>query len=149
MKQLFVDILTKMTPNSIGPADIQYSFKNGDKTIYIDIDWRYVNPNNVPKLEFTLPFTYTSSDYSWEANNICTRKIYTLRINGCLYWMDFNPVEICEIDRLIYNIFSNYQTNNIQAIQHYLNADTQTDPKTTEQKFEAAQERVAEDNGNE
>ena len=55
MKQLFVDILTKMTPNFIGPTEIQYSIKNGDKTIYIDIDWRYVNPNNVPKLEFTLP----------------------------------------------------------------------------------------------
>ena len=57
--------------------------------------------------------------------------------------MDFNPVEVCEIDRLIYNVFSNYQTSQIQAIQHYLNADTQADPKTTEQKFEEAQEAVA------
>ena len=143
MKQLFVDILTKMTPNSIGPTDIQYSIKNGDKTIYIDIDWRYVNPNNVPKLEFTLPFTQAFTDYNWEVNNTCTKKVYILRINNCVYWMDFNPVEVCEIDRLIYNIFANYQTSQIQAIQHYLNADTQTDPKTTEQKFEEAQEAVA------
>ena len=85
--------------------------------------------------------------YSWKTNDTYTKKVYTLRINNCLYWMDFNPVEICEIDRLIYNIFSNYQTSQIQAIQHYLNADTQADPKTTEQKFEAAQEKVAEDNG--
>ena len=35
MKQLFVDILTKMTPNYIGPTGIQYSIKNGDKTINI------------------------------------------------------------------------------------------------------------------
>lgn len=143
MKQLFVDILTKMTPNAIGPSDIQYSFKNGDKTIYIYIDWRYVNPNNVPKLEFTLPFTHGYVDYSWNQSSTFSQKIYVLRINGCIYWMDFNPVEICEIDRLIYNIFSNYQTSQIQAIQHYLNADTQADPKTTEQKFEEAQEAVA------
>lgn len=143
MKQLFVDILTKMTPNSIGPTEIQYSIKNGDKTIYIDIDWRYVNPNNVPKLEFTLPFTNGFTDYCWKANNTCTQKIYTLRINNCLYWMDFNPVEICEIDRIIYNIFSNYQTDQIKVIQNFLNADTQVDPKTTEQKFEEAQEAVA------
>ena len=143
MKQLFVDILTKMTPSSIRRTSIHYSIKNGDKTIYIDIDWRYVNPNNIPKLEFALPFTYTFDDYSWEANNTCTKKVYTLRINNCIYWMDFNPVEICEIDRIIYNIFSNYQTSQIQAIQNYLNADTQSDPKTTEQKFEEAQEAVA------
>lgn len=143
MKQLFVDILTKMTPNYIGSTSIQYSIKNGDKTICIDIDWRHVNPNNVPKLEFVLPFTHGFTDYSWEANNTCTRKIYTLRINSCLYWMDFNPVEVCEIDRLIYNIFSNYQTSQIQAIQHYLNVEPQSDPKTTEQKFEEAQEAVA------
>lgn len=148
MKQLFVDILTKMTPNSIGPNDIQYSIKNGDKTIYIDIDWRYVNPNNVPSLEFTLPFTHTFTDYSWKANDTYTRKVYTLRINDCLYWIDFNPVEVCEIDRIIYNIFSNYQANNIKFIQNYLNIDNQNDPKTTEQMFEAAQEKVAEDNGN-
>lgn len=143
MKQLFVDILTKMTPNSIGPNDIRYSIKNGENTIYIDIDWRYVNPNNVPKLEFTLPFTHMFIDYSWEANDTCTKKVYTLRINDCLYWMDFNPVEICEIDRIVYNIFANYQTSKIQAIQHYLNLDNQNDPKTTEQKFEEAQEAVA------
>ena len=143
MKQLFVDILTKMTPNYIGPTGIQYSIKNGDKTINIDIDWRYVDPNNVPKLEFTLPFTHGFANYSWKANDIRTQKVYTLRINNCSYWMDFNPVEICEIDRIIYNIFSNYQTSQIQTIQNFLNADTQADPKTTEQKFEEAQEAVA------
>lgn len=143
MKQLFVDILTKMTPVSICPTGIQYSIKNGENTIYIDIDCRYVNPNNVPKLEFTLPFTHPFTDYSWEANNTCTKKVYILRISDCTYWMDFNPVEICEIDRIIYNIFSNYQTSKIQAIQHYLNLDNQNDPKTTEQKFEEAQEAVA------
>ena len=143
MKQLFVDILTKMTPNSIGPTEIQYSIKNGDKTIYIDIDWRYVNPNNIPKLEFTLPFTHGFADYRWNPDDTYTQKVYTLRINSCLYWMDFNPVEICEIDRLIYNIFANYQTSQIQTIQHYLNIEPQTDPKTTEQKFEEAQEAVA------
>lgn len=143
MKQLFVNILTKMTPNSIGPTGIQYSIKDGDKTIYIDIDWRYVNPNKVPKLEFTLPFTHMFNDYKWNANDTYTRKVYTLCINSCLYWIDFNPVEVCEIDRLIYNIFSNYQTSQIQAIQHYLNVEPQSDPKTTEQKFEEAQEAVA------
>lgn len=143
MKQLFVDILTKMTPNSISSNEINYSIKNGEKTIYIDIDWRYVNSNDIPKLEFILPFTNTCPNYSREANNICTKKVYTLRINNCLYWMDFNPVEICEIDRIVYNIFANYQTSKIQAIQHYLNLDNQNDPKTTEQKFEEAQEAVA------
>lgn len=143
MKQLFVNILTKMTPNSIAPTEIQYSIKDGDKTIYIDIDWRYVNPNKVPKLEFTLPFTHMFNDYSWEANNTCTQKVYTLRINDCLYWMDFNPVEVCEIDRIIYNIFSNNQADKIKAIQNYFNIESQSDPKTTEQKFEEAQEAVA------
>lgn len=143
MKQLFVDILTKLTPNSIGPTEIQYSFKNGDKTIYIDIDWRYVNPNNTPKLEFRLPFTHGFTDYHWEPSINYSQKIYTLRINSCLYWMDFNPVEICEIDRIIYNIFSNFQANIIKSIQNYLNADTQADLKTTEQKFEEAQEAIA------
>lgn len=143
MKQLFVDILTKMTPNSIDLNNIQYSIKNGEKTIYINIDCRYVNPNNVPKLEFVLPFTNMFMDFRWNINDTYTQKIYTLRINDCLYWMDFNPVEICEIDRIIYNIFSNYQASNIQAINHYLNADTQADPKTTEQKFEDAQEAIA------
>lgn len=143
MKQLFVDILTKMTPVSICPTGIQYSIKNGENTIDIDIDWRYVNPNNVPKLEFTLPFTLTFTDYSWEANNTFTKKVYILRISDCTYWMDFNPVEICEIDRIVYNIFANYQTSKIQAIQHYLNLDNQNDSKTTEQKFEEAQEAVA------
>lgn len=143
MKQLFVDILTKMTPNFIGPTGIQYSFKNGDKTINIDIDWRYINPNNVPKLEFTLPFSINFTDYRYIPSEDYSQKVYTLYINNCTYWMDFNPVEICEIDRLIYNIFSNYQANNIKSIQNYLNADTQADPKTTEQKFEEAQEAVA------
>lgn len=143
MKQLFVDILTKMTPNSIGHNEIQYLIKNGENTIYIDIDWRYVNPNNVPKLEFALPFTNMFMGYSWKTNDTYTKKVYTLRINNCLYWMDFNPVEICEIDRIIYNIFSNYQTSKIQAIQHYLNMDQTPTSKTTEQKFEEAQEAVA------
>lgn len=143
MKQFFVDILTKMTPNSIGSNDIQYSIKNGEDTIYIKIDWRYINPNNIPKLEFTLPFTSTFTDFRWDLNDTYTKKVYTLRINNCLYWMDFNPVEICEIDRIVYNIFDNYQTSKIQAIQHYLNLDNQNDPKTTEQKFEEAQEAVA------
>lgn len=143
MKQLFVDILTKMTPNSINSNEINYSIKNGEKTIYIDIDWRYVNPNNIPKLEFILPFTNTCPNYCWKATDICNQKIYTLHINNCTYWIDFNPVEICEIDRIIYNIFSNYQTNRIKDIQNYLNADSKLDPKTTEQKFEKAQEAVA------
>lgn len=143
MKQLFVDILTKMTPVSINDSGIQYVIKNGENTIYIDINWRYVNPNNVPKLEFMLPFTHMFLDYSWEANNTYTKKVYSLHINDCTYWMDFNPVEICEIDRIIYNIFSNYQTNRIKDIQNYLNTESLSNPKTTEQKFEEAQEAVA------
>lgn len=143
MKQLFVDILTKMTPVSICPTGIQYSIKNGERIIRVDIDWRYVKPNNVPKLEFTLPFTRMFTDFRWDAKDTYTQKIYTLRISDCTYWMDFNPVEICEIDRIVYNIFASYQTSKIQAIQHYLNLDNQNDPKTTEQKFEEAQEAVA------
>lgn len=143
MKQLFVDILTKMTPVSINNSGIQYVIKNGEKNLYIDIDWRYVNPRNVPKLEFTLPFSINFTDYRWDQTSEYSQKIYTLRINDCTYWMDFNPVEICEIDRLIYNIFSNYQTNRIKDIQNYLNTESQSNPKTTEQKFEEAQEAVA------
>lgn len=143
MKQLFVDILTKMTPISATNSDIRYVIKNGEKNLYIDIAWRYINPRNVPKLEFILPFGTDFTDYCWNSSNDYSQKVYTLRINDCIYWMDFNPVEVCEIDRIIYNIFSNYQTSQIQAIQHYLNADTQSDPKTTEQKFEEAQEAVA------
>lgn len=143
MKQLFVDILTKMTPVAINNTGIQYVIKNGEKNLYIDIDWKYVNPRNVPKLEFILPFTRVFTDYHWEPSVDYSQKIYTLRINDCIYWIDFNPVEVCEIDRIIYNLFSNYQANNIKSIQNYLNADTQADPKTTEQKFEEAQEAVA------
>lgn len=147
MKQLFVDILTKMTPNSLTKCEIVYVIKNGDNNINIRISWIYTNPKNTPKLEFVLPFTYDFNDYCWHPTDNHNEKKYILVINNNRYFMDFNPVEICEIDRLIYNIFSNYQTSQIQAIQHYLNADTQADPKTTEQKFEAAQEKVAEDNG--
>ena len=143
MKQLFVDILTKMTPIAINNTGIQYVIKSGEKNLYIDIDWRYVNPNNVPKLEFTLPFTHMFIDYRWEPFADYSQKIYTLRINNCTYWIDFNPVEVCEIDRLIYNIFSSYQTSQIQKIQNFLNVEPQADPKTTEQKFEEAQEAVA------
>lgn len=143
MKQLFVDILTKMTPNSLTKCEIKYVIKNGDNNIDIRIFWIYTNPKNTPKLEFVLPFTSSFNDYSWYPDNSYNEKKYVLTINNNRYFMDFNPVEICEIDRLIYNVFSNYQTSQIQAIQHYLNADTQADPKTTEQKFEEAQEAVA------
>ena len=85
MKQLFVDILTKMTPVSINNSGIQYVIKNGDKNLYVDIDWRYVNPRNVPKLGFTLPFSVNFTDYRWDQTSEYSQKVYTLRINDCTY----------------------------------------------------------------
>lgn len=143
MKQLFVDILTKMTPKSLTKCEIEYVIKNGDNNINIRIFWVYTKPKNTPKLEFVLPFTSSFNDYSWNPIDNYNEKKYILTINNNRYFMDFNPIEVCEIDRLIYNIFSNYQTSLIQTIQHYLNVEPQADPKTTEQKFEEAQEAVA------
>lgn len=145
MKQLFVDILTKVTPKSITNGEIDYKIENSESSdpMYVCIDWVYVKPTNVPKLEFVLPFSKHFSDFIFTPDTEYTQKVYRLFINNVCYFMDFNPVEICEIDRIVYNIFANYQTSKIQAIQHYLNLDNQNDPKTTEQKFEEAQEAVA------
>lgn len=144
MKQLFVDILTRMTPYSINGSTVCYKIKNGDDTTYIDIDWRYINPNNVPKLEYILPFSKRFNNFTWDRTVEYTQKIYTLTISGNTYFIDFNPVEICEIDRIVYNIFSTYQTNKIKEIQTELRKMVLDSEKTDAQRFDEAQERVVE-----
>lgn len=143
MKQLFVDILTKLIPDSVNTY-IQYKLKSGDESIWINISWRYFKSTDVPKLEYILPFSNKYNNSTCTPDGEYTQKVYILSINGNNYYMDFNPVEICEIDRIIYNVFSNYQTNKIKEIQTELRKMIPDSEKTDAQRFDEAQERVVE-----
>ena len=68
-----------------------------------------------------------------------------MAINDFSYPIELNPVETNEVDHLIYQIYQQYQINKLASIKNWIK--TYTEPQTTEQKFEAAQEKVAEDNG--
>lgn len=70
--------------------------------------------------------------------------MFSLWINGFQYFMEFNPIEVNEVQHLIYQIFQQFQINKIQMFKALANRTNEPTPKTTEQQFEAAQEAVAE-----
>ena len=58
------------------------------------------------------------------------------------YYIDLNPVEMCEIDRIVYNIFANYQNNQFKSIRNYID-NIANKPLSPDQRFEEAQEAIA------
>ena len=75
-----------------------------------------------------------------------TKRFYVLAVNDISYPIELNAVETNEVDHFVYQIYQQYQINKLSSIKDWIKSHTE--PQTTEQKFEAAQEKVAEDNGN-
>lgn len=149
MKQLFIDVLTKCIPYGIYERRITYRFdkQNNNEYDYIDIKWFDIKDSAKIETSLKLPFTV---DNFWRLlpkdKDTPTKRAYVMCINGVDYPIDLNPVEVNEVDHIIYQIFQNYQISNMSRIKDWIK--NHTEPKTTEQKFEAAQEKVAEDNEN-
>ena len=149
MKQLFIDVITKCVPHYICEGRMTYQFdkQNSKEYDYIDIKWFNIKESAKIETSLKLPFI---GDRFWRLipkdKDTPTKRAYVMCVNGIDYPIDLNPVEVNEVDHAIYQIFQNYQISNISRIKDWIK--NHTEPKTTEQKFEAAQERVAEDNGN-
>ena len=141
MKQLFIDILTKCVPDDISENYIHYTINRPEHKDNIYILWRKVDSETNIKTELFIPF----QDPRYYQNG--NKRIFILEINTIEYQIKLNALEVNEVEHLIYQIFQQYQVNVISGIKNWIKENT--GPKTTEQKFEAAQEKVAEDNGNE
>lgn len=142
MKQLFVDILTKLTPKIVTPESIKYTLNTNPKT-EITIMWRYLKKDQTPKMELVLPFSEDMDTGTSRKLGVYQKKVYIMFINHMGYYIDLNPIEMCEIDRIVYNIFANYQNQNLNSIRSYIdNLGNQT--LSPDQRFETAQEAVAE-----
>ena len=149
MKQLFIDLLTKQKPSSVSTDEIIYKIKGEtpDDNIWISVYWRYFTKDYKVNPNLNLPFDIDDEfGYSIPSDQH-PKKQYRLRINSFRYDIDLNPVEMNEVDRVIYQIFQAYQIELINKVKDSLNKDDES--TTPEQKFDAAQEKVAEDNGNE
>ncbi len=149
MKQLFIDVLTKCIPYDIHEGRIAYRFdkQNNNKYDYIDIKWFDIKESAKIEMSLKLPFTVDNFyELFPKDKDTHTKRAYVMCVNDVDYPIDFNPVEVNEVDHLIYQIFQNYQVSNMSRIKEWIK--NHAEPKTTEQKFEAAQEKVAEDNGN-
>lgn len=141
MKQLFVDILTKLTPKIVTPESIKYTLNTNPKMDVV-VTWRYVKEDQNPKMEFVLPFAEDMDTGTYQKIGDYQKKIYIMSIDEMMYYIDLNPIEICEIDRIVYNIFANYQNQLLNSIRQYI--DNLTSPTTTpDQRFEEAQEAIA------
>ena len=149
MKQLFIDLLTKCVPHDVQTDRMVYKFPINEKeSDWIEIRWNYCAEDAKIETSLRLPFT-NNPVYRLMCNpeNKETRRFYVMSINDFSYPIELNPVETNEVDHLIYQIFQQYQINKLSQIKNWIK--THTEPQTTEQKFEAAQEKVAEGNGNE
>ena len=148
MKQLFIDLLTKCIPDHVDSNNITYKFPiDKDKNDWIDITWLKANDDYEVKTSLRLPFV---KNPRWNLPLTADKdhkRVYVMTVNGVDYIIDLNPVETNEVDHLVYQIFQNYQVSVMSRIKNWIRVHTE--PETTEQKFEAAQEKVAEDNGNE
>lgn len=141
MKQLFVDILTQLTPKTVIPGSIKYTLNTNSET-EITITWRYVKESQNPKMELVLPFTEDLDTGMYYKLGEYQKKVYIMVINRMRYYIDLNPIEMCEIDRIIYNIFANYQNQTLNSVRQYI--DNLASPTITpDQRFEEAQEAIA------
>lgn len=146
MKQLFIDLLTKCVPTDVQTDRIYYKFPIDEK----NPDWVTIRWNNCPedtKIETSLRLPFTDNPvYRLVSNpeSRRTRRFYVMTINDFSYPIELNPVEINEVDHLIYQIYQQYQINKLASIKNWIKENT--GPKTSEQKFEAAQEKIAENN---
>lgn len=148
MKQLFIDLLTKCVPTGVQTDRIVYKFPIDEKNPdWVEIRWNECAEDAKIETSLRLPFI-DSPIYKLMSNpeNKKTRRLYIMTINDFSYPIELNPVETNEVDHLIYQIYQQYQINKLASIKNWIK--TNTEPQTTEQKFEAAQEKVAEDNGN-
>lgn len=148
MKQLFIDLLTKCVPHSVQTDRIVYKFPIDEKEADLaEIRWNDCAEDAKIETSLRLPFTYNSIyDLICSPENKKIRRFYVMSINDFSYPIELNPVETNEVDHLIYQIYQQYQINKLTSIKNWIKINTE--PQTTEQKFEAAQEKVAEDNGN-
>lgn len=141
MKQLFVDILTRLTPKIVAPEAIKYTL-NTNPEMDVVVTWRYVKEDQNPKMEFVLPFAEDIDLGTYRRSGDCHKKVYIMFINRMEYYIDLNPIEMCEIDRIVYNIFANYQNQTLNSVRQYI--DNLSSPTTTpDQRFEEAQEAIA------
>lgn len=147
MKQLFIDLLTKCVPTSVQTDRIVYKFPINEK----DPDWVEIRWNECAedaKIETSLRLPFTKNPVyrlMCDPESKRTRRFYVMTINDFSYPIELNPVEVNEVNHLMYQIYQQYQINKLASIKNWIKA--YTEPQTTEQKFEAAQEKVAEDNG--
>lgn len=141
MKQLFVDILTKLTPKAVSTTAINYTLNTNPK-IDIVVTWRYIKEDRNPKMEFVLPFAEDLDLGMYIRSGEYQKKVYIMFIEGMGYYIDLNPVEMCEIDRIVYNVYSNYQSNTLKSIRSYIDNLTNK-PLSPDQRFEEAQEAIA------
>ena len=141
MKQLFVDILTKLTPKTVTSESIKYTLNTNPET-EVTIMWRYIKEDQNPKMEFVLPFAEDIDFGTHRKLGDYHKKAYIMFINSMGYYIDLNPVEMCEIDRIVYNIFANYQSNTLKSIRSYIDNLTNK-PLSPDQRFEEAQEAIA------
>lgn len=150
MKQLFIDLLTKCVPTSVQADRIYYKFPIDEKNPdWVEIRWNECAEDAKIETSLRLPFT-TNPVWDLMANpeDKKTKRFYVLIVNDISYPIELNAVETNEVDHLIYQIFQQYQINKLSQIKNWIKANT-NQPQTPEQKFEAAQEKVAEDNGDE
>lgn len=140
MKQLFVDILTKLTPKAVSTTAINYTLTN--PKIDIVVSWRYIKEDRNPKMEFVLPFAEDLDLGMFIRSGEYQKKVYIMFVEGMGYYIDLNPVEMCEIDRIVYNVYSNYQSNTLKSIRSYIDNLTNK-PLSPDQRFEEAQEAIA------
>lgn len=141
MKQLFVDILTKLTPKAVSATAINYTLNTNPK-IDIIVSWRYIKEDQNPKMEFVLPFAEDLDLGMYIRSGEYQKKVYIMFVEGMGYYIDLNPVEMCEIDRIVYNVYSNYQSNTLKSIRSYIDNLTNK-PLSPDQRFEEAQEAIA------
>lgn len=147
MKQLFIDLLTKCVPSEVQTDRVIYKLPiNKEEPDWITIRWSDCAEDIKIETSLRLPFTENPIyQLTYNPENKKTRRFYILVINNFSYPIELNPIETNEVDRLIYQIFQQYQINKLAFIKNWIKINME--PQTTEQKFEAAQEKVAEDNG--
>ena len=118
MKQLFIDVITKCIPHYICEGRMTYQFdkQNSKEYDYIDIKWFNIKESAKIETSLKLPFI---GDRFWRLipkdKDTPTKRAYVMCVNGIDYPIDLNPIEINEVDRIIYQIFQNYQISNMSG----------------------------------
>ena len=139
MKQLFIDLLTKCVPNDIGETHIKYKFDVEGNSEEIYICWEKGKDDFKPKTQLFIPFEPTKPSTGYGS-----QLIFYLYWNSFRYDIEFSPIEINEVQHLIYQIFHQFQINKIQMFKTLANKANNSVPQTPEEQFETAQEAVAE-----